>query len=186
MQHKKKNRVILDIAFLFEKLLAGVVLIAVFLGTIDVLRLIWETYIVHFDKIIQYEQLNAMLGQILLLVVGVELVLMLSLHMPGALIEALLYAIARKMLLIPEKEGMFEILLGVISIAGLFLIKKYLIDDNMKENENKEKDKTVEQQRENFICKTLPIFCKTKNVEDEDLDEDEQEIKDDFKSLKKG
>ena len=125
---EKKNGFILNTAFIFEKILAAVVLIAVFLGTIDVLRLIWDTYIVNFDKIIQYDQLNDMLGQILLLVVGVELVVMLSLHMPGALIEALLYAIARKMLLIPKKEGMLEILLGVVAIAGLFMIKKYLID----------------------------------------------------------
>lgn len=102
MKHKK-NGFILNTAFIFEKILAAVVLIAVFLGTIDVLRLIWDTYIVNFENIIQYEQLNDMLGQILLLVIGVELVVMLSLHLPGALIEALLYAIARKMLLIPKK-----------------------------------------------------------------------------------
>ncbi len=174
MQNKSKNRTILNIAFLFEKLLAGVVLIAVFLGTIDVLRLIWETYIVNFENIIQYDQLNNMLGQILLLVVGVELVVMLSLHMPGALIEALLYALARKMLLIPKKEGMLEILLGVISIAGLFAIKKYLIDDIGPQEEHK---KTVEQRREKFICKIFPIFCKKNNkidYSDDFYDEENQ------------
>lgn len=158
MKHKK-NGFILNTAFVFEKILAAVVLIAVFLGTIDVLRLIWDTYIVHFDKIIQYEQLNDMLGQILLLVVGVELVVMLSLHMPGALIEALLYAIARKMLLIPKKEGMLEILLGVIAIAGLFTIKKYLIDSSG----NDEDEKTLEEHKVDFVCKALPIFCRNRN-----------------------
>lgn len=158
MKHKK-NGFILNMAFVFEKILAAVVLIAVFLGTIDVLRLIWDTYIVHFDKIIQYEQLNDMLGQILLLVVGVELVVMLSLHMPGALIEALLYAIARKMLLIPKKEGMLEILLGVIAIAGLFTIKKYLIDSSG----NDEDEKTLEEHKVDFVCNALPIFCRNRN-----------------------
>ena len=52
---------------------------------------------------------------------------MLSLHIPGALLEVLLYAIARKMLLLPKSEGMTEVLLGVIAIAGLFIIRKYLI-----------------------------------------------------------
>ena len=47
MKHKK-NGFILNTAFIFEKILAAVVLIAVFLGTIDVLRLIWDTYIVNF------------------------------------------------------------------------------------------------------------------------------------------
>ena len=36
----------LKIAYIFESLLAMVVLIAVFLGTIDVLRIIWQSYIV--------------------------------------------------------------------------------------------------------------------------------------------
>ena len=56
-----------------------------------------------------------MLGQILLLVIGVELVVMLSLHIPGALLEVLLYAIARKMLLLPKSgRGMGEVLIGVL------------------------------------------------------------------------
>ena len=124
---KKKNKksITLNIAYLFEKVLAFVVLITVFLGTIDILRLIWDTYIVNFDQLVEYNQLNSMLAQILLLVIGVELVVMLSLHIPGALIEVLLYAIARKMILIPKSEGMEQVLIGVIAIAGLFLIKKY-------------------------------------------------------------
>lgn len=157
MKHKK-NGFILNTAFIFEKILAAVVLIAVFLGTIDLLRLIWDTYIVHFENIIQYEQLNDMLGQILLLVIGVELVVMLSLHLPGALIEALLYAIARKMLLIPKKEGMLEILLGVIAIAGLFIIKKYLID----EQHDEDSQKTLDEHKVDFVCRALPIFCRNR------------------------
>lgn len=56
----------------------------------------WGAYIVDFQNPVQYSQLNDFLAQILLLVIGVELVVMLSLHIPGAFIEALLYAIARK------------------------------------------------------------------------------------------
>ena len=131
MKHIDKNNLSLRIAYVFESILAMVVLLAVFLGTIDVLRMIWEAYIIDFQNPVQYSQLNDMLGQILLLVIGVELVVMLSLHIPGALIEVLLYAIARKMLLLPKSGGMTEILLGVIAIAGIFAIRKYLIcDDN--------------------------------------------------------
>ena len=83
---------------------------------------------------------------------------MLSLHLPGALIEALLYAIARKMLLIPKKEGMLEILLGVIAIAGLFIIKKYLID----ESKNDDDQKTLDEHKVDFVCKALPIFCRNR------------------------
>ena len=69
----------------------------------------------------------------LLLVIAIEFVVMLSLHIPGTIIEVLLYAIARKMLLLPKSGGMLEVLLGVIAIAGLFTIRKYLLT---KDNSN--------------------------------------------------
>ena len=125
-----KSNLSLRIAYVFESILAMVVLLAVFLGTIDVLRMIWDAYIVDFQNPVEYTQLNNLLGQILLLVIGVELVVMLSLHLPGALLEVLLYAIARKLLLLPKTAGMADLLLGIISIAGLFAIRKYLLTDD--------------------------------------------------------
>ncbi|MDR5587819.1 hypothetical protein [Clostridium aquiflavi] len=56
---------------------------------------------------------------------------MLSLHTPDTIVEVLLYAIARKLLLIPKEGAMTELLLGVIAIAGLFMIRKYLINKNI-------------------------------------------------------
>ena len=135
MKNLNKSNLSLKIAYIFESILSVVVLIAVFLGTIDVLRMIWTVYIVEFQTPIEYSRLNDLLGQILLLVIGVELVVMLSLHIPGALIEVLLYAIARKMLLLPKSGGMGDILMGVIAIAGLFAIRKYLLtNDNSSMN----------------------------------------------------
>lgn len=130
MKNLNKNNLSLRIAYVFESILAMVVLLAVFLGTIDVLRMIWQAYIVEFQTPVQYSQLNDLLGQILLLVIGVELVVMLSLHIPGALLEVLLYAIARKLLLLPKSEGMADVLLGIIAIAGLFAIRKYLVTND--------------------------------------------------------
>ena len=123
MKNIDKSNISLRVAYIFESILAMVVLIAVFLGTIDVLRMIWTAYI----------QLNDILAQILLLVIAIEFVVMLSLHIPGTIIEVLLYAIARKMLLLPKSGGMLEVLLGVIAIAGLFTIRKYLLT---KDNSN--------------------------------------------------
>ena len=125
-----KSNISLRIAYIFESILAMVVLIAVFLGTIDVLRMIWQAYIVEFRTPVEYSQLNDLLGQILLLVIAVELVVMLSLHIPGALLEVLLYAIARKLLLLPKNSGMGDLLLGIIAIAGLFAVRKYLLSDD--------------------------------------------------------
>lgn len=130
MKNINKTDITLRIAYIFEFILAMVVLLAVFLGTIDTIRTIWQLYIIDFKNPVQYSQLNDILGQILLLVIGVELVVMLSLHIPGALLEVLLYAIARKMLLLPKTEGMADVLIGVIAIAGLFAIRKYLLTND--------------------------------------------------------
>lgn len=134
MKNIDKSNISLRVAYIFESILAMVVLIAVFLGTIDVLRMIWTAYIVEYHTPVAYSQLNDILAQILLLVIAIEFVVMLSLHIPGTIIEVLLYAIARKMLLLPKSGGMLlEVLLGVIAIAGLFTIRKYLLT---KDNSN--------------------------------------------------
>ena len=69
---------------------------------IDLVRSVYTAYIVDFANPVEYSQLNAFLAEALLLVIGVELVVMLSLHIPGALLEVLLYAIARKLILLPK------------------------------------------------------------------------------------
>ena len=127
----RKKKTILNIAYGFESILAIVILIAVLLGIIDILRIIYDSFIINFNRPIDYGQLNAIFAQILLLVIGIELAVMLTLHMQSALIEVLLFGIARKMLLLPKSNGMVEILLGVVAIGGLFLIRKYLIDNDL-------------------------------------------------------
>ena len=83
------------------------------------------------------------LAQILLLVIAVELVIMLCLHRPETLLEVLLYAIARKLLLIPKSSSAGELLLGVLAIAAIFFIKKYLMPEKDKEGIEKESKSTI-------------------------------------------
>lgn len=119
---------ILFISFVLEYLLAFILIVSVFLGIFDTLRIIFTTYIINFSKPIDYSQLNYIFAQILLLVIGVEIAIMLALHKHSALLEVLLYGIARKMLLLPKDHGMVDIILGVISIGLLFLIQRFLIN----------------------------------------------------------
>mgnify|MGYP000236232955 CR=1 FL=1 len=124
---KKHNKRLLKLSKNFETILSIVILILVLLGMIDLIRSVYQAYIIDFSNPVQYSQLNSFLAEALLLVIGVELVVMLSLHIPGVLLEVLLYAIARKLILLPKTAGMFDLLLGVIAIAILFAIRKYLI-----------------------------------------------------------
>ncbi len=64
------------------------------------------------------------LEKALTLVVGIEFVKMLCNHNPETIVEVLLFAIARH--LIVEKQKITEMFVGVVCIAILFMIRKYL------------------------------------------------------------
>ncbi|MGN1033804.1 MAG: hypothetical protein ACI4PU_10040 [Intestinibacter sp.] len=125
--NKDTKQYFIKIAHFSEILLSMVILLVVFLGIVDILREIYAAYIIDFAHPVNYDQLNDFLAQILLLVIGIELVIMLCLHLPETLLEVLLYAIARKLLLVPKTAGVADLLLGVLAIAGIFFIKKYLM-----------------------------------------------------------
>lgn len=123
----KYQRGIRRIAHKFECFLTLIILAGVFLGSLDMLRVLWESYFVNNHTPVSYEEINSFLGQVILLVIGLELVIMLTLHSSKALLEVLVFAIAHKLLLLPKTQGMGQLLLGIIGIACLFAIKKYLI-----------------------------------------------------------
>ncbi|HHY14220.1 MAG TPA: hypothetical protein GX526_06250 [Thermoanaerobacterales bacterium] len=115
-----------------EVLLAIFILICVVLGTYDVF--------VHYIKDVfshtppyTYELFKDLLGHVLLLVIGLELSGMLIRHTPGSVIEILLFAIARKVLI--HSEHSYELLIGVASVAAIFAIRKYLFVPRMTEVE---------------------------------------------------
>ena len=127
---EKESRLLLKVSKAFETALSIVLIIIIFLGMIDLVRSVYTAYIVDFANPVEYSQLNAFLAEALLLVIGVELVVMLSLHISGVLLEVLLYAIARKIILLTKTSGMGDLLLGIIAIGCIFAIKKYLMTDS--------------------------------------------------------
>lgn len=67
---------------------------------------------------------NNFLASAFNLVIGIEFIKMLCKHTPATVIEVLLFAIARQ--LIVEHTSTLENLIGIISIAILFAVRKYL------------------------------------------------------------
>ena len=111
------------------------------------IRVLWESYVINHEIPVGYEDINAFLGQIILLVIGIELVMMFTLHSTNALLEVLVFAIAHKLVLMPKTQSMGELLLGILGIACLFAIKKYLIVPESKS----EKDDEECEDESNFI-----------------------------------
>lgn len=141
----------IKIAHFCEILLSMVILLVILLGIFDILREIYGAYIVDFAHPVNYDQLNDFLGQILLLVIAVELVIMLCLHRPETLLEVLLYAIARKLLLIPKSSGAGELLVGVLAIGAIFFIKKYLMPKSTEKIEIEKPQKIIRNKIDSYI-----------------------------------
>lgn len=72
----------------------------------------------------RYEGIGDIVNSVFTLVIGIEFLRMLVRHTPGAVIEVLLFAIARQ--LIVEHAGTWEMLIGIVCIAGVFAVRKYL------------------------------------------------------------
>ncbi|MCI5629134.1 MAG: hypothetical protein MR346_05805 [Clostridium sp.] len=129
---KKQEKTLLKLSKVFELVLSIIILIIVFLGMMDLSRSVYQSYIVDFATPVEYSELNSFLAEGLLLVIGVELVVMLCLHVPGTLIEVLLFAIARKLILLPKTSGMIDLFLGILAIGIIFSIRKYLLNQEEK------------------------------------------------------
>jgi hypothetical protein len=125
-----KSRIMKMTVYL-ELVLAMFITAAIIIGMIDLAKYI--ILILKTNPIDTYDVLQKFLGHVLLLVVGVELVAMLVTHTPGSVIEVLLYAVARNMLI--GSKDMVDFILGIASIAGIFAIRRFLFVDSISENE---------------------------------------------------
>lgn len=104
-----------------EVLLAFFIVATVLISGKDLVVLVYKVFITEASA--SYEILQSLLSHILLLVVGLELAIMLIHHTPGNVLEVMLYAIARKMLI--HSGTSFDMLLGVIALALIFFVDKY-------------------------------------------------------------
>lgn len=105
-----------------EILLAAFIIITILISIKDIVVLMYKIFITEASA--SYSVLQGLLSHILLLAVGLELAVMLITHTPGSVLEVILFAIARKMIL--NSSDSVAMLLGVISIAIVFGVDKYL------------------------------------------------------------
>lgn len=123
-EEKLKNIKLLIEKFtiVIEILLAILIIFTVILSVKDLIVLGIDVFTTEAKA--SYEILQGFLSHTLLLVVGLELAIMLISHTPGKVLQVILYAIARKMLV--SSANMADILLGVIALAIIFITDKYL------------------------------------------------------------
>ncbi len=106
-----------------EVILAFLLTVGMIVGLFTVVRYIIT--IPTLDMIDTYDFVKKFLSMALLLIIGIELVLMLLSHSSVAVLDLILFATARKMLV--YSDTMIDILLATAAIAIVFAIKKYLV-----------------------------------------------------------
>ncbi|MBU5425390.1 hypothetical protein KQI41_03100 [Tissierella pigra] len=125
---KKLEKKIKHFILWIEVIMAIFILATVIVSCKDIIVLIYKVFITEASS--SYVVLQGLFVHILLLVVGLELALMLIGHTAGNVLEVILYAIARKMLI--SSSNSIDILLGVIALAIIFAVDKYLHTKDVK------------------------------------------------------
>ena len=121
---KHFNELIYNTARYTEIALSIVIIIVIALSGLRLILTTAGTSIMDMDT----SFFTSFLSQALSLVVGVEFVKMLCTHQPGTIIEVLLFATARQMVV--EHLNPTQTLIGIVGIAILFAIRKYLMTDS--------------------------------------------------------
>jgi len=120
---KRLRNLLPEILHWMEILVAALAVVIVVMGTVTVIMSIGGLW-GDLQQGGVHSVFENVLSEILLLVVGIELAILLVKRTPESLIEVMFFVIARKMLI---KTGAFyELLIGVVALAGLFAIRKYL------------------------------------------------------------
>lgn len=121
---KHFNEWIYNIARYTEIVLSIVILIVIALAGIRLIYAITEISIMDMD----IDFFTEFLANALSLVVGVEFVKMLCRHSAQTVVEVLMFATARQMVV--EHMKPTQTLIGVIAIAILFAIRKFLMTED--------------------------------------------------------
>lgn len=124
---KRFNEVIYHVARYTEILLSVVILVVIAMASIPLIYQLFHMSLLDME----IDFFTDFLSQALSLVVGVEFVKMLCKHTAETVVEVLLFATARQMVV--EHLQTTETLIGVIAISILFAVRKYLLtkEDNI-------------------------------------------------------
>lgn len=117
---KKIKKYILNVSDFLETIIG--ILLAVSIAIL-VIFLFGDLKLLVLDPT-NKELFNILLASAFNLVIGIEFIKMLCKHSPDTVVEVLLFAIARQ--LIVEHTSTMENLVGIISIGILFAVRKYL------------------------------------------------------------
>ncbi|MBC8586700.1 hypothetical protein [Paratissierella segnis] len=134
------------LTYVLEMIITALIAIGVIIGLIDLFRYFPAIFVADAPE--SYEIFQSFLAYALVLIVGVELMLMIINHSTKAIMELILFVIARKMLI--YSHTMKDLVLGTIAIAIVFAILKFLIPED----------------KEDIIKRSKNVYSASTKVED--------------------
>lgn len=122
----KVQAFIFNTAMLLELLVAVIVIIALVIMLVRVPN--------ELGTLIQNGEFNQFLKHMFDIIIGIELLKMLCRHDLDSVVEVLLFSVAREMVI--EHMPIYFTLIGILAIAVLFLIRKYLFVSALDKDDN--------------------------------------------------
>ena len=117
---KELQEMVHELTYYIELVIAIIMCGIIAIMTAKLLMTALPDYIMG-DKI----EIEGFLEKVMLLAIALEFVKMLCKHTPSTVIDVLLFAIARQMVV--EHTSTLENLIGIVALAGLFATRKYLL-----------------------------------------------------------
>ena len=124
---KKIQNQLMKVLKILEYLVAVALIIAMVISLIS--------FVIQQSFSIESFHLESYLSFALSLIVGIEFVKMLILQTPGSLVEVVMFAVARQIIM--SHDSAVENLIGVIAVLLMFLCRKYLLGEGSKLFNNK-------------------------------------------------
>lgn len=115
------------IVFILEMVIAVFLVIGIIIGMTDFIYYLRNLISAGSSSYVMFE---SFLAYSLILIVGIELILMILYHSTRAILELVLFVIARKMLV--YSHTMQDLVLGTIAILLVFIILRYLLPEGKK------------------------------------------------------
>lgn len=117
---KRIENFLTKVGYYAEVLISIVLLLAVIFLFIE---LVIESGIFWPDK--QHMNFNTFLAGMFNLIIGVEFTKMLCKHTPDTVVDVLMFAVARQIII--NHDNIWDNVLSVATLAGLFAVRKFLI-----------------------------------------------------------
>lgn len=114
------EKLITKISSSLELAFAVIILLVVVISFLTLLKDI----IFYSEKWLWGNEFEDLLSRILELIIGLEFIKMLTRHTPESVVEVLLFATARQLII--SHSNSLEILIGILSVLSIFIIRKFL------------------------------------------------------------